>query len=72
MKKLLLYFSCLFCFYVIGGNPTFAQKAKGPRFLEGLLKGFLEVEVELELCWMWTQADIIHFFLTLPSNPCID
>ena len=30
----------------------------------------LEVVIELELCWMWTQADVVNFLLTLPLNPC--
>ena len=32
----------------------------------------LEVEVELELSWMWTQANIINFLLTLEINPCVN
>jgi len=48
------------------------EKKKAPDFSRALLKYFLEVEVKLELSWMWTQADVIHFFLTLPSNPSID
>ena len=34
--------------------------------------GDLDVEVELELCWVWTKSNVIDLFLTLESNPSID
>jgi hypothetical protein len=37
-----------------------------------VLKQFLDVEIQLELSWMWTQANIINFLLALEFDPCLD
>ena len=60
-----LVFPSIFTLFVL-------EKKKAPDFSRAFLKYFLEVEVKLEFCWMWTQADVIHFFLTLPSDPSVD
>ncbi len=48
-------------------------KAKTPPFNDGVFDlEFLDIEVELELSWMWTQANIIDLLLALEINPCLD
>lgn len=46
---------------------------KPPSSLTGVLRTFgLEVEVQLELCWMWSQLNVINFLGSLEVNPSID
>jgi hypothetical protein len=49
------------------------EKAKTPPVVDGVFAlGFLKVEVQLKLCWMWTQANIVNLLLALEINPCVD
>ena len=32
----------------------------------------LDVVVKLELRWVWTEADVVHFVLTLVGDPSFD
>jgi hypothetical protein len=42
------------------------------RYSDGYLPYRLDVVIELELCWMWTQAHVVNFSGALVMNPGID